>query len=121
MIITDPEMARKVERLMEDGNGCYTLDDIMNEINEGKMQSHTFGDTWVITQVHEWPQRKSVDLTFVLGHEQEFWEGLPTLYKWARSIGADFMTGSGRDGWWRHHPEGWRRMGSLYSKDLTDE
>ena len=121
--INDSKMERRVARLMRDGNNCYTLDDVMREIEQGTMQSHTFGSTWVITQVHEFPQRKSVDLTFVVGHAAEFIEGLPELYSWSRSIGADLITGSGRDGWWmlpEFNVHKWRRMGSLYSKDLRD-
>lgn len=121
MKITDPVMLRNVNRLIRDGNNCYTLDDIMVEVEKGTMQSHVFGNTWVLTQVHEWPQRKSVDLTFVVGHADEFLENLPKLYGWAHEIGADLMTGSGRDGWTRKLLPGWHRMGSLYSKDLRDE
>lgn len=116
----DPRMRRKVDRLMRDGNNCYTLDDIMKEIDQGTMQSHVFGDTWVITQVHDFPQRRSVDLTFVVGEADEFLAGLPKLYDWSREIGANLITGSGRDGWWSKRLPGWRRMGSLYSKDLKD-
>lgn len=118
--ITDPGMERKMARLMRDGNNCYTIDDVLREIDQGTMQSHVFGETWVITQVHEWPQRKSVDLTFVVGHADEFLANLPKLYDWTRSIGGDLITGSGRDGWWGKALPGWRRMGSLYSKDLRD-
>jgi hypothetical protein len=120
MRITDPSMERKMHRLMRDGNHCYTLDDVMSQIDAGTMQSHTFDNTWVITQVHEFPQRKAVDLTFVVGHADEFLEGLPSLYDWTKSIGADLITGSGRDGWWSRRLPGWRRMGSLYSKDLRN-
>jgi len=121
MRVLDPAMQRKIERLMKDGNNCYTLDDIMECVRKGTMQSHVFGETWVLTQVHEWPQRKSVDLTFVVGHADEFLENLPKLYHWTKDIGADLITGSGRDGWTKRLLPGWHRMGSLYAKDLRDE
>jgi len=119
MRITDPNMQRKMERALRDGEDCFTLDDIMHGIEVGTMQSHTFGDTWVITQIHNTPQRKVVDLTFIVGHLNELQEeGLPYLYEWSKSIGANLMTGAGRDGW-KIIP-GWRRKGSLFSKDLRD-
>jgi hypothetical protein len=100
----------------------------MDYIADGKMQSFAFSDTWVITQVHDFPQRKSVDITFAVGDLDEVFNGLPIVYDWAKSIGADLVTSSGREGWRRflgssNHEafKGWRRIGSFYSKDLRHE
>src|SRR6188768_3520494 len=103
--ITDPEMRRKVQRALKEGNNCYTLDDLMDHIKAGTMQSHAFGNTWVITQVHEFPRRKSVDITYVVGSIEEALDGQSYIYNWAREVGADLITGVGRDGWdWFRDP-----------------
>ena len=121
MIIRDSEMARKVDRLMKDGIGGYTLDDIERCIHDGTMQSFTFGDTWVITQVHEFPQCKTLDMTFVVGHADDLLnEGIPELIGFGREIGASYLTGAGREGWWRRRLPGWRNLGFMYAKDLRD-
>jgi len=114
------DMERKMSRWLAIHDGCYTFRDIMNKIHDGTMQSHAFGDTWVVTTVHEFPQRKAVHIDLVVGNLKEFLDGLPKLYDWARSIGATLMTGSGNPGW-RHYPmPGWKFKGLMFSKDLTN-
>ena len=121
MRITDPEMRRKFDRMIKDGLGGFTLDDIERHIDTGLMQSFTFGDTWVITQVHTFPQLKTLDMTMVVGHADDLLqEGIPALESYAREIGASYLTGSGREGWWRRRLPGWRNLGYMYAKDLRD-
>jgi hypothetical protein len=119
--VTDPMMRRKVERWLHENDDCYTFDDVMQMIHEGKFQTHLFGRTWVLTSIHKWPQKTSVHIDFVVGDLGEFFEELPKLYEWAKSVGATLITGSGRPGWRGLHPthfDGWRVTGYTYSKDL---
>jgi hypothetical protein len=115
-------MERKMQRWLRDMNHLYTPDDIMEEIEKGTLQSHTFGNTWVITAVHEWPRRKSVHIDLVVGTLEDAIAAEPQVCAWARSIGADLITGSGRPGWnfYRDYVDGWRMNGYQYSKDLRN-
>jgi hypothetical protein len=120
-VVTDLAMRRKVERWLHENNDCYSFDDVMQYIEEGKFQTHLFGQTWVLTSIHEFPRRKTVHLDLVVGNMDEFFEQLPTIMEWARSVGATLITGSGRPGWRGLHPthfEGWRFKGYHYSKEL---
>jgi hypothetical protein len=119
MRITDPVMAAKMEKALRLGGNVYTLDDIENALASGEMQGHTGGNSWVITRVHSWPRRKSVDIVFAVGNIED----LPVLLKkvelWAKDQGADLITGTGRDGWFGHIAPSWKKIGVAYSKDLT--
>ena len=115
-------MERKVKRWLSDHDGCYQLEDLFAGIEDGTFQSHTFGDTWVITRVNQWPRRKSVHIELVAGDLKEFWDGLPSLYEWTKDVGGDLITGSGRPGWTRFGEmwPGWHFTGHTFSKDLRD-
>ena len=114
----DESMRPKMERALRQGNNCYDLDDIENALHLGKMQGHVVGNTWAITQVHDFPQRRSVEILFVVGDLVEAIQMDKYIEDWSRSIGANLVTAVGRDGWWEHRTQGWRRVGSLYAKDI---
>jgi len=119
--VTDPKMQHKVERWLRDGNNCYTFEDIMQGIKDGHFQTHLFGDTWVLTSIHDWPQRRSVHIDLVVGSMEESLEIEPQICEWARSVGADLITGGGRPGWdpiKSNFSGSWRLTGYTYAKDL---
>jgi hypothetical protein len=116
--ITRDDMKIKVDRALHDFGDLYTFDDILELIDKGKMQSFTAGDTWVVTQVNEFPRRKVVDICLVVGFLEDAVRALPDVYKFARDIGATRVTAVGRDGWWKFAEPGWYRVGGYFAKDL---
>jgi hypothetical protein len=118
MIITDPRMAELMDKALAYGNHLFNLDDIQRELKSGKMQGHVEGDTWAITQVHEWPRRKSVNILYVVGNLDDSFKLEANIEEWAKSIGADLLTATGRDGWWKCRTPGWKKVGILYSKEI---
>ena len=118
MIISDPKMARKMSKALKIGGNLFDLDDIQEHLKNGRMQGHTVGDTWAITQVHEWPHKKTVNILYVVGYIEESLELESKITAWAKEIGADRVTAVGRDGWWEHRLPGWKKVGVMYSKEL---
>lgn len=118
MKITDPAMEKKFRRMLREGGDLYTLEDIGELIDAGKMQSFTFGETWIVTQVHDFPRRKVLDVAFVVGFISDAIQYLPQLYEYADKIGATLITGYGRDGWDAYSQPGWRKVGTLYAREL---
>ena len=118
MNITDPEMLRKMEKALRLGGNFYTLDDIQAGIMAGDLQGHVEGDTWAITQVQQYPQRKVVNVMFVVGSIPHAAKLEEKIGIWAKELGATLITATGRDGWWAHRTPGWKMMGALYSKDI---
>jgi hypothetical protein len=117
MIIAD-NMIVKMARALNQANNVYTLEDIDHALQTGDMQGHVEGDTWAITQIHQWPQRRAVNILFVIGDLDGALRLEHKIQTWAKSVGADLITAIGRDGWWECRTPGWRKMGSLYSKDI---
>ena len=118
MNISDPKMLKKMERAFRLNDYLYDLNDIDDGLNSGDMQGHVEGDTWAVTQVHNWPKRRSVNILFVVGNLDESLKLENKIEQWAKSIGADMLTGIGRDGWWEHRSSGWRKVGTLFAKDI---
>lgn len=121
--ISDPLMERYVNRWIRENDNCYTFNDVMECIEKGQMQSHVFGNTWVLTSIHDFPQRKTVHIDLVVGELFDAIAAEPAVCKWAKGVRADLITGSGRPGWdpFRSKVSGWQVKGRLYSKDLRDD
>jgi hypothetical protein len=118
-VITDSIMAKKLERMLHQCGDLYTLDDLMERINDGRMQSFVQGNTWVITQVNEFPRRKVLEIVAVVGLISDAIQALPQLYEFANKISATLlMASNARDGWWSYAQPGWRKIGSVYAKEL---
>jgi hypothetical protein len=118
MKITDPVMQKKMNKALKINGDVFNLDDIRESLRIGKMQGHVEGDTWAITQVHEWPRKKSVNILYVIGSLENSIQLESKITEWAKGIGANFITAIGRDGWWKHRTSGWKKLGVLYSKEL---
>jgi hypothetical protein len=118
MNISDPKMLKKMERALRFNDYMLDLDDIQYGLDTGEMQGHVIGDTWAITQVHNWPRQKSVNILFVVGNLEEALKLEDKITTWAKEIGATVLTGIGRDGWWESRTPGWRKVGTLFAKDI---
>lgn len=118
--LSEADLMARTERALAVSGGLYTFADIVDAINEGRMQSFSEGDTWVVTQVDHFPRRTVVNITLVVGNLEEAKTILPRVYDLCKQVGADRITGFGRSGWWHHADKGWVRTGTLYHKDLTN-
>ena len=118
MIITDEAMRKKMDRALALGGNLFTIDDIDEYLIRGKMQGHVEGNTWALTQVHDWPRRRDVNILYVAGFMEDAVALEAKIEKWAKSIGAKAITAVGRDGWWEWRTPGWKKVGTLYSKGI---
>jgi len=97
----------EMDRMLELQGGFYTFEDVMDHINAGKMQSFAKGDTWVITQVNEFPRKKVLEIAFVVGDISTLHELESDIEAFKTEIKADIITATGRLGWLRRHFKGW--------------
>ena len=118
MIITDPKMRDKMEKALKISGNIYTLEDIDRMLKSGEMQGHVHGNTWAITQVHDWPRHRSVNILYVVGDIEDTVVLETEIAEWAKDQGATVLTAIGREGWWERRTPGWGKMGTLYSKDI---
>src|SRR5687768_5343432 len=93
-----PDLRATVEHMLAKFGGVYTFADIIKEIENGRMQSFVLNDSWVVTQVNSYPQRKALEVVFAVGDMPD----LETLHSevigFGREVGADLMMTIGRNG-----------------------
>lgn len=111
-------MMEKLERMLKKTGGFYTVGDILSLIEEGRMQSFSDGHTWVVTQVHEFPQRKVVDIVFVVGDLRGAADLESKVDEFAKSVGATAITATGRMGWLKRSFAGWKPHSCNFIKEI---
>jgi hypothetical protein len=111
-------MMKKMQRALNGNDNLFTMNDIADFLRDGRMQGHVEGDTWAITQVHDWPQRRAVNIMYLVGSLPEAFKLEPKIEAWAKGLGANLITGVGREGWTAYKTLGWRKIGDLYSKEI---
>jgi len=119
--ITNPEMLRRMDKALRLGGNLYTMEDIDKQLFTGDMQSHAVEDTWVITQVHEYPHKRAVNILFAVGNIDGALAAEEHVELWAKNIKAKLLTATGRDGWWNFRTPGWNKAGIHYMKDISHE
>lgn len=108
-----------LKRALKAGGDTHTVDDILQEIIEGKKQSFAHGSTWAITQVLDFPRKRVLELFMVVGKGCELHLLEDQIIAYAKSINADFIRTYGRVGWRRRAKEmGWKHTHSVFIKEL---
>lgn len=101
---------QELKDVLAEHGGLYTVDDILHAISGGHMQSFAEGDTWVITQVNEYPQKTVLEIVVVVGTLDDLHAVEPRLMAYKEEIGADLVRATGRMGWLRRKFDGWSAL-----------
>lgn len=103
-----------------DKTGFYTLQDVLDCIAAGTMQSFGKGDTWVVTQIHAFPRKKVLEIFLVIGDLADAQALEPEVEAFARAQGVSSLTTWGtRDGWGRIRTKGWEDLGHVFERKLA--
>ena len=107
------------DQMLIDHGGLYTFDDIMERINDGRMQSFSDGESWIITQVHTFPQKKVVEIAYGIGDLAALLDRVqPEVVEFARSVGAEALIATGRLGWSRTAGPEWKLLSANFIRNL---
>jgi hypothetical protein len=99
--------------------GLYTVQDILANIRKGEFQSFVEGDTWAVTQVSDFPQKRVLDIVAVVGNLDEARILYHQVLAFAEDHGVKLVRADGREGWGPDAElHGWRKAGIVYYKDL---
>ena len=88
----------KLEKTLERMGGLYTLEDILERIADGRMQSFTEGNSWMITQIGVYPRRRVLELFATTGDLKDR-AVYDKVLAFAKEMGIDLLVGVGRRGW----------------------
>lgn len=105
------KMARALDRM---GN-LYSLDDILIEIGNGTMQGFVEDDSWVVTQIANYPRTKALQVIAAVGKMDAVLSIHPRLVSLADEVGASVIQSYGRRGWIKPALErGWKVKSRAY-------
>ena len=117
--MNDAMYNRRMTALLERMGGLYTFADILDKIASGKMQSFSKGNTWAVTEIHDYPRRRVLDILFVVGDMDDLEDLYKTVIDFASSVDASLVRAHGRVGWVKFTKKyDWRVVEQVYYKDL---
>ena len=114
-----------IDATLERLGGLYTFDDIVEMVKKGDAQSFTYGDSWAVTQVHDTPRKRVLNVIFVAGRLKDIFHIENEIMDWSRANKVDLIIGHGRNEWEGLRRKssmwgdlGWRQVSSLFMKDV---
>lgn len=111
----------KLQRCLDEGHNLYTLQDVLERIRDGRMQSFCNGDSWLVTEILNFPTGKVLQLSMVVAENLQATEDLQRQAQdFAASIGARLIRAIGRPGWAKlcKTNEGWQHSSNIYVKEV---
>lgn len=112
-----PQLARALDRAWG-----YTLDDLRELIDSGKMQLWPGQDSVMVTQILERPQGRELFFFLAAGNMDEVRRLYKIVIAWGRSKGCTHAAFVGRKGWERSfltREEGWKAEHVVYEREIT--
>jgi len=88
-------MARVLDRM----GGLYLLSDILSAIDCGRMQGHVEGNSWVVTQINNFPRAKVLDVVAYVGDLKDGEALHARMLSFADRHNAGVLRATGRMGW----------------------
>jgi hypothetical protein len=111
---------RKLDRVLDRMGGVYHTSDILDRIADGRMQSFVEGNSWLITQVCEYPRAKTLDFVAAVGDLKD-WPVLHDLaLSYADHLNIPLIRAYGRRGWFPMiEDRGWKilTVNQVYVKE----
>lgn len=116
------EFAPQFERALREAGGTHTIEDLAKLIDEQKVKLWDGGDSLILTEIYEFPQKTVLNFWIAVGRR-------PTLLKMQRYIcsyaitqGVDSAIFTGRRGWGRTElmdGEGWAPVLTQFRKEIS--
>lgn len=110
----------RVENMLRDFGGFYTFADVMERIHDGRFQSFAHGDSWAVTQVCEFPQKKVLDIVFIVGSLKELEIVYSDILGFVAEQGITYGMANGRRGFIEKAFPGWKFVSATFVKDFND-
>lgn len=116
-----PMLRKRIDDILVEAGGLYLFEDILEAVERGDMQSFAYNDSWVVTQICPFPQKRVLDVVFAAGDEDELELLHSDVIGFARDHGCSMLMTNARLGWKVHaKANGWQLVGGFFIKDLTD-
>jgi hypothetical protein len=112
---------QKMARVLDAMGGLYLVEDLLDRIRDGRMQSFAVGNSWAITELQQFPRARKVHVVALVGDLGDTAALNDKVLEFARNEGVPLVSTFGRRGWLAHgHELGWKlkTRGFLWQKEL---
>jgi hypothetical protein len=114
-----PDREQQLHEALERMGNTHSLQDILAEINAGTMQSFVEGETWAVTRVIQFPQRKVLEIIWVIGDMPDAVKLHDVVMAYAAEQGCDLIRTFARDGWQQWAKKrGWQNGMRVYVREV---
>jgi hypothetical protein len=125
MNVAAPQAAIYQARLreaLERAGGLYELSDILERIDDGRMQAHVSRETIAVTEVSVYPRRRVLTMILLAGDLVDGEDLHEQVLSFARKLKCDAIIAQGRVGWARlAKSHGWKTVSTnmVFRKEVS--
>lgn len=118
--MTLEEARPHIEAALAYAGGTHTFEDVAAMIETGRLQFWPGVGSVIVTEIIEYPQRRTLHFFLAGGNLDELRAMLDPILEWGRALGCTAATLTGRKGWARSFlaSEGWNHELVCMSKEL---
>lgn len=113
-------VAERAAAALKKAGGFYTLADLARAVTAGEMQGFVKGETWVVTRVCQFPQKRALEIVLAVGNLDELKALEPDIEAFGKEHGCVALFADARAGFDKRRTDGWKMISASYVKDLTD-
>lgn len=112
-----------IEAALSYAGGTHTFEDVRAGIHEGRLQFWPGPNSAIITEIIEYPQKRTLHFFLAGGNLAELEVMVPGIIEWGRTQGCSAASLTGRKGWERSFlkREGWATKLVVMTKDLVGD
>ena len=112
----------KLAKALERAGSLYVLEDILERLADGRMQSFTCNNSWVVTQISVYPRARVIDIIALVGDLDDGENLHEQVLDFARTMEVDAIIAQGRVGWARlAKSHGWKTVSqnTVFRKEVS--
>lgn len=117
-----PVYHEKLAKALERAGGLYSLNDILERCADGRMQSFTWNNSWVVTQISVYPRSRVIDIIALVGDLDDGENLHAQVFDFARTMEVNAIVAQGRVGWARlAKSHGWKTVSqnTVFRKEVS--
>lgn len=114
------ELNKRLAKALRLGGDTHTVDDIRQAVARGNMQCFVRGDSFIVTEVNEYPRKRVLNVFLAVGEMDDINSLLMSEVKqFAKEAECHAMQGYCRPGWKKVLPKlGWKQSHILFTYDM---
>lgn len=110
------DLVARLKKALKLGGDTHTVEDVLEAIRDGRMQSFAHNNALVVTEIVQAPRKKYLNVFLAVSDDiSDVMAIQPSMVEFARSQGCDWVQTHGRHGWQKVLPKhGWKPTHILF-------